>query len=201
MASPDFRLVALFEPMRLLAPLERSSCLLDCRFRQLAQDLKPSNVLVFYVNTVLTVSKVADRGRASRVGAYSPYDEDRWAGDPNYAPPEILYSYIDPDWGKRRLAGDLYMLGSLVAFIFTQTTSLATLFHALPIQFWPANWGGTYEEVLPYVQNACRDLNSTVQRSASGKITRRSCSGLRATLQSGSAKKRNTWCFDEQECA
>ncbi len=46
------------------------------------------------------------------------------------------------------------MLGGLVAFIFTQTTSLATLFHALPIQFWPANWGGTYEDVLPYLQNA-----------------------------------------------
>jgi serine/threonine protein kinase len=118
------------------------------------QDLKPSNVLVFYVNTILTISKVADLGRASRAGSYSPYDEEGWAGDPNYAPPEILYSHIDPDWGKRRLAADLYMLGSLVSFIFTQTTSLATLLHALPLQFWPANWGGIYEDVLPYVQNA-----------------------------------------------
>jgi serine/threonine protein kinase len=118
------------------------------------QDLKPSNVLVFYVNKIITVSKIADLGRASRSGSYSPYDDSSWAGDPNYTPPEILYSFLDPDWGKRRLAADLYMLGSLIAFIFTQTTSLATLFRALPIQFWPANWAGTYEEVLPYIQNS-----------------------------------------------
>ena len=134
------------------------------------QDLKPSNVLVFYVNTILTISKVADLGRASRAGSYSPYDEDMWAGDPNYAPPEILYSFIDPDWGKRRIAGDLYMLGSLIAFIFTQTTSLATLFHALPIQFWPANWGGSYEDVLPYIQNAFATSSAQFSKSLPEKL-------------------------------
>jgi serine/threonine protein kinase len=118
------------------------------------QDLKPSNVLVFYVSEVLTVSKVADLGRASRFGHASPFDSQSWAGDLNYAPPEVRYSYFDPEWWNRRISADLYMLGGLLSFIFTRTTSIATLFHALPIQFWPSNWGGTFEEVLPYLVNA-----------------------------------------------
>ena len=103
---------------------------------------------------MLAVSKVADLGRASRSGHPSPYDEELWAGDVNYAPPEILYSYIQPEWGKRRIASDLYMLGGLVSFIFSQTTSIATLLRGLPLQFYPGNWGGTFDEVLPYLVNA-----------------------------------------------
>jgi serine/threonine protein kinase len=118
------------------------------------QDLKPSNVLVFYVNEFLTVSKVADLGRASKFGQVSPFDNLQWAGDPNYAPPEVQYSYFEPEWWKRRISADLYMLGGLLSFVFTKTTSIATLFHALPVQFWPSNWGGTFEEVLPYLINA-----------------------------------------------
>ena len=118
------------------------------------QDLKPSNVLVFHINTILTVSKVADLGRASRVGHPSPYDDQLWAGDPVYAPPEVQYSYFEPEWWKRRIAADLYTLGGLLSFMFTQTTSIATLFNSLPLQFWPSNWGGSFEEVLPYLLNS-----------------------------------------------
>jgi serine/threonine protein kinase len=128
------------------------------------QDLKPSNVLVFYVDRMLAVSKIADLGRASRSGHASPYDEEPFAGDRNYAPPEILYSHIDPDWAKRRIAGDLYMLGGLISFIFCQTTSIASLLRALPTEFWPGNWGGTYEDVLPYLVNS---FSETVDMFAS----------------------------------
>ena len=118
------------------------------------QDLKPSNVLLFNVNNVLTISKVADLGRASRFGHSSPYDTQLWAGDPNYAPPEVQYSYFEPEWWKRRIAADLYTLGGLLSFMFTQSTSIATLFNALPLEFWPSNWGGSFEAVLPYLTNA-----------------------------------------------
>jgi serine/threonine protein kinase len=47
------------------------------------QDLKPSNVLVFYVNEILTVSKVADLGRASRLGHASPFDNQSWVTGDN----------------------------------------------------------------------------------------------------------------------
>jgi serine/threonine protein kinase len=118
------------------------------------QDLKPSNVLVFYVQNTLAVSKIADLGNASKAGFPSPYDSARWAGDHSYAPPEILYSYIDPDWSRRRIAADLYMLGGLMSFIFLQTTSIATLLQAMPIPCWPGNWSLSYEEVLPYLLNS-----------------------------------------------
>ena len=106
------------------------------------------------MQNILLVSKIADLGRASKSGVASPYDEDRWAGDRSYAPPEILYSYLDPDWSRRRIAADLYMLGGLMSFIFLQTTSIATLLQALPIHFWPGNWGQSYEDVKPYLINA-----------------------------------------------
>lgn len=128
------------------------------------QDLKPSNVLIFHINSVLTISKVADLGRASRLGHPSPHDTQLWAGDPNYAPPEVQYSYFEPEWGKRRIAADLYTLGGLLSFMFTQSTSIATLYNALPLEFWPSNWGGSFEEVLPYLTNA---FHATVEDFAS----------------------------------
>lgn len=118
------------------------------------QDLKPSNVLIFTVNKALSISKISDLGRASRAGHPSPHDGQAWAGDRNYAPPEVLYSYFESDWTKRRISADLYMLGGLVSFVFSCTTSIATLMHELPLPFHPGNWGGTFDEVLPYLVNA-----------------------------------------------
>jgi hypothetical protein len=46
------------------------------------------------------------------------------------------------------------MLGSLTSFLFTRTTSIAALLQALPNPFWPGNWQGTFDDVLPYVQSA-----------------------------------------------
>jgi eukaryotic-like serine/threonine-protein kinase len=63
------------------------------------QDLKPSNILV-YPNEV---SRVADFGRASRRGSQISIDHLTVAGDQTYAPPELLYSWIHPDFIVRRM--------------------------------------------------------------------------------------------------
>jgi len=118
------------------------------------QDLKPSNVLVFRSNVSGETSKLADLGRASRAGVACPFDLENWPGDPNYAPPEFHYGHVEADWNRRRIGADLYLLGSMVVFLFTQTTSISMLLNALPVEFWPANWNGTYTGVLPYVQHA-----------------------------------------------
>lgn len=34
------------------------------------------------------------------------------AGDPTYAPPELLYNYVPADWNVRRYACDVYLLGA-----------------------------------------------------------------------------------------
>jgi serine/threonine protein kinase len=118
------------------------------------QDLKPSNVLVFRAASVDRVSKLADLGRASRADAFSPFDHLDWAGDPNYKPPEAWYSFISPDWHQRRIAYDLYMLGSLMSFMFIRTHANAALWQALSNQHWPQHWCGDFDSVLPFLTHA-----------------------------------------------
>jgi serine/threonine protein kinase len=118
------------------------------------QDLKPSNVLVFNASSDERVSKIADLGRASRSDGHSPFDHLDWAGDPKYAPPEVHYSFIDPDWHRRRIAYDLYMLGSLISFLFVRTTATAALWQSLDNAFWPPHWAGSFDEVMPYLDHA-----------------------------------------------
>ncbi len=114
------------------------------------QDLKPSNVLVFPDN----VSKVSDLGRAAYKGHIPPHDVFTYAGDPTYAPPELRYGYTDPDWNKRRLGCDAYLLGSMVVFFFTGVGMTSLIEAELqPGHSWRV-WGGTYQEVLPYVRTA-----------------------------------------------
>jgi serine/threonine protein kinase len=114
------------------------------------QDVKPSNVLVFRKKE----SKIADLGRAVRNGAAPPHSTQIVAGDPVYAPPELLYREVDPDWNRRRLGCDAYLLGSMVVFFFTGQGMTALLARDLhPSHGWLA-WGGTYRDVLPHVRDA-----------------------------------------------
>lgn len=104
-------------------------------------------------------------GCASLQGTPSPRDDKPFAGDPAYAPPELLYGYLDPEWTKRRLGCDAYLLGSMVAFMFTGLSVTAQLqSELLPAHRWKA-WKGTYEEVLPYVREAFGRVVEIVARS------------------------------------
>jgi hypothetical protein len=76
------------------------------------------------------------------------------AGDRGYSPPELLYGYIDPDFAVRRIGCDLYMFGNLIAFMFGGVNMTASLMAKLDPQFHFSNWQGTYQQVLPYVQEA-----------------------------------------------
>ena len=112
------------------------------------QDLKPSNVLVFARDS----SKLADLGRAFDRHSTSPFDDWECAGDLTYAPPELLYGHIDQDWRIRRLACDMYLLGSLVFYLYGGASITHLLFERLDKRHHYANWGGTYFEVLPYLR-------------------------------------------------
>ncbi|MHB8087955.1 MAG: protein kinase domain-containing protein [Anaerolineaceae bacterium] len=114
------------------------------------QDLKPSNVLVFPDR----ISKIADFGSASYKGYFPPHENYMIPGDWGYAPPEQLYGQIDPDWIVRRFGCDLYHLGSMVTFFFLGVQMTALLKEEIPNDKWFRNWGGTYEEILPYIRNA-----------------------------------------------
>lgn len=114
------------------------------------QDIKPSNVLIFDDK----MTKIADLGRASLRGHTGPFDELDFPGDKKYAPPELLYEHINPDWVARRLASDMYQLGSLIMFFFTRVGTTASILTNLDPCHSPAYWSGTFPDVLPYVQQA-----------------------------------------------
>ncbi|RJP31595.1 MAG: protein kinase [Phycisphaerales bacterium] len=122
------------------------------------QDLKPSNVLVFPE----LGAKVADLGRSSLKGTVGPFDNLDIVGDRSYAPPDLLYGYLDPDWTQRRIACDAYLLGSMVVFFFLRVSMTALLVSELHQDHRPPrqdddaspHWGGSFEEVLPYLRDA-----------------------------------------------
>ncbi len=94
------------------------------RFSQIAhQDLKPSNVLMFDAET----AKVGDLGHAHDRGSARPGINAIIAGDPAHAPLEQLYGYELTEWTTRRLAADLYLLGSLIVFMFSDLSLTAQI--------------------------------------------------------------------------
>jgi serine/threonine protein kinase len=115
------------------------------------QDVKPSNVLSFDGGTL---SKLGDLGRAAYVGHTPPHEAQNIPGDPAYAPPELLYGHVDPDWKRRHFGCDAYLLGSMVVFFFTgvgTTTLLRKELH--PSHAW-GRWSGGFRAALPYVRDA-----------------------------------------------
>lgn len=114
------------------------------------QDLKPSNVLVFYEEG----SKVSDLGSTSFKNVPSPRDGIDFASDPSHAPPELLYGYIAPDWNKRRLGCDMYLMGSMIVFFFTKSSMTALLEVNLDEVYNWKNWNGEYRTVLPFLRDA-----------------------------------------------
>lgn len=114
------------------------------------QDLKPSNVLDFGAETF----KLGDLGRSSQRGRQAPHDGLSIAGAKNYAPFEQRYGYLSSDWITRRLSVDVFNLGCLVVFAFTNISFPAYVMQKVADPYQPENWGGTYEQVLDHIQAA-----------------------------------------------
>jgi serine/threonine protein kinase len=117
------------------------------------QDLKPSNILHFPEEG----EKLADLGRAWHKSKFSPHDALAFAGDLGYAPPELLYRYLDPDESDRRFGADFYLVGSLILFLFTGLRASQILTSALNPAHGPRAWRGSYDDVLPYLKHAFAD--------------------------------------------
>lgn len=113
------------------------------------QDLKPSNILIFN-----SESKLGDLGRSICRNIESPYDKINFAGDLNYAPPEIMYGYFDNDWHRRVFATDCYLLGSMVVFYFSGISMSALLLKHVPENFRWEIWRGSFNEIKPYLAYA-----------------------------------------------
>lgn len=126
------------------------------------QDIKPSNVLIFRAFG----AKISDLGCADvqERPSQSPRGTERFAGDPSYAPPELLYGEVSLEWKVRRLGCDLYLLGSMIVFFFTGGVSMTGLLKSkIHSQHAAANWPHDYRLVLPYVNAAFEEALDTVR--------------------------------------
>lgn len=131
------------------------------------QNLKPSNVLVFSG----AGSKIADLGRAAYQGHSPQHDAFTIAGDPTYAPPELLYGLVDPDWHRRRCGCDAYLLGSMTTFFYAGAALTPLLRSELPASHSWHNWRGSYQDALPYVRAAFSRVLETVRASTDKRIS------------------------------
>lgn len=108
------------------------------------QDVKPSNILVF-----ADQCRLGDLGRAVVRGENTPNDNLPIAGDRGYAPPELLYGVLPTDWNARRFACDMYLLGSMIVFMFSLVPMTPLLMATLdPAYHWRV-WRGSFVDILP----------------------------------------------------
>jgi serine/threonine protein kinase len=137
------------------------------------QDLKPSNVLIVDASVATRSSKLGDLGRATDTQIHAFHDDLPIAGDRSYAPPEQLYNAALVEFGPRRLACDLYHLGSLATFLFTSTSMNALLAQYLHSSHLWTSWTGTYVDVLPYVRDALGRALAEVEPACPAAISSR----------------------------
>ena len=69
-----------------------------------------------------------------------------------------MYGHTTTDWVTRRLACDLYLLGSIVTYLFAEVSMTHALMQRLERSHRPCEWGGTYEEVAPFVYHAFQEI-------------------------------------------
>ena len=112
------------------------------------QDLKPSNVFIFDQVT----SKIGDLGRSLCENLESPHSNLHFAGDNRYAPPEIFHKYLLPEWKNRVYAIDIYLLGSMTCFYFTNLSMTALLSQKINSEINILSLD--FENALPYWMNA-----------------------------------------------
>jgi len=117
-------------------------------------DCKPANVLVTRAGR-----KIGDLGSGCRRGREGPNDRKYFPGDSRYAPPEIVYGYRHADWLERNIPTDLFMLGNIAVFLFTQLSMCNLMMGThLALEHRPklygGQWIGTFEEVQPYLVDA-----------------------------------------------
>jgi len=113
-------------------------------------DVKPSNAVVFDGGLI----KLCDLGRSDQQGTTVPHAMGIFPGALAYAPIEVLYRGYRPiSWEELRLGSDLYMLGGMAVYFFTNATITSLIAAELaPEHLWDS--GIDYPSVLPYLQRA-----------------------------------------------
>jgi len=120
------------------------------------QDLKPSNVLVYKLPGVQQTrkSKLTDFGRAWSGDLKAPHDAAIFAGDPKYIPFELMYNEKPQNEKTYRFGTDLFLLGSLIMYLFSRVYVSSAVIDRLEVQHRPGTFRDPYPDVIPYLENA-----------------------------------------------
>lgn len=136
------------------------------------QDLKPTNI----VATEQQITKLSDFGSAVHLNLNNEqlprHLRKDYAGTWAYAPPDLVCGNTENDVIIRRIGCDLYLLGSMIVFYFTNMTMNALILQNLSEELaWgsPQNYG-RFNEIEPYLQmafeRAISDLKDNIQIQA-----------------------------------
>ncbi len=154
------------------------------------QDLKPSNVLVFNDGNN---SKIADLGRAHCSAHEAPHDGLQIPGAKSYAPPEQIYGFSLQNAAAGRRAGDIYLLGSMLHFLFSGTPITPVVLSNLREEHRPitmgnqSGWTGSFEDALPYILDAwgraVRDFRECLKSQLTQKESQQTIDTLTQNLE------------------
>jgi serine/threonine protein kinase len=132
------------------------------------QDIKPSNI----VSMGNGKTKITDLGSAVTLNPGNrelpAHLEKNYAGSWEYAPPELLYGEIDGDPKIRRIGCDLYLLGSMITFYFTDMSITALIKYNLEDSFcWTdtkniGNFGEVKSYLIKAFQQALNDIGKQI---------------------------------------
>lgn len=130
------------------------------------QDIKPSNVVTFNDNN----TKLTDFGSAISLNIpenqLPEHLKKSYAGSWEYAPPELLYNEISKNEITRRIGCDLYLLGSMVVFYFTNANMTSIIRNNLDEGLCWTNQNniGKYQELKAYLIAAFEQALIDVER-------------------------------------
>lgn len=137
-----------------------ATALFELHFSKIAhQNVRPASVIRF----ADTSHKLGDFRHASLAGA--PRTGAEPLPEATHAAPELLYG-LKPETFDLRCAVDNYQLGSLGVALLTgmgATTQFAS--RLTPMHHW-RSWGGSYSEVLPFLQIAHEAMVTSIASAA-----------------------------------
>lgn len=115
------------------------------------EDIKPSNILTFEQKKL---TKVGDLGCSSCDTIRSPFEDDPFPGDRNYAPPEREYNYHIADLKLSKRLTDCYHLASLITYYITGMSLNALIMQFMPETHHPKNYDGLFKDLKEYLDYA-----------------------------------------------
>jgi serine/threonine protein kinase len=130
------------------------------------QNMKPSHLLAVPEQGV----KIGDLSTTSMEGLPVPlFDADN-PGDPIYAPPESLYGFRLAGDLEHQRARDMYLFGSLIPFLYLEITTTTALLAHLDGPWHPRETEASFEETLPYLNEAFDGVVQELEESEAPAI-------------------------------